>query len=72
MGVKRVYVHEDVFEPIVGELTSIAKGTKLCNGTDPETTLGLLNNKPQFERVIELVDDAKQSSARFAAGGYPL
>ncbi|GAH05566.1 unnamed protein product, partial [marine sediment metagenome] len=50
MGVKRVYVHEAVYEPIVQELISIAEEAKLGNGADPETTMGPLNNKPQFER----------------------
>jgi acyl-CoA reductase-like NAD-dependent aldehyde dehydrogenase len=72
MGVKRVYVHEDVYEPIVQELTTIAEGAKLGNGADPEITMGPLNNKPQFERVIELVEDAKKSGAQFPAGGHPL
>jgi acyl-CoA reductase-like NAD-dependent aldehyde dehydrogenase len=72
MAVKRVYVHEDVFGPIVTELSSIAKGTKLGNGMDPETTMGPLNNKPQFERVIELVEDAKQAGAMIVTGGVPL
>jgi acyl-CoA reductase-like NAD-dependent aldehyde dehydrogenase len=71
MGVKRVYVHEAVYEPIVQELISIAEEAKLGNGADPETTMGPLNNKPQFERVIELVEDAKKSGAQFPTGGHP-
>jgi acyl-CoA reductase-like NAD-dependent aldehyde dehydrogenase len=72
MGVKRVYAHEAVFQPLVSELAALARAAKLGNGADPETTMGPLNNKPQFERVIELVDDARRAGARFATGGHPL
>jgi acyl-CoA reductase-like NAD-dependent aldehyde dehydrogenase len=72
MAVKRVYIHKDVFKPIVAELASLAGKTKLGNGLDPESTMGPLNNKPQFERVIELVEDAQRSGAQFASGGHPL
>jgi acyl-CoA reductase-like NAD-dependent aldehyde dehydrogenase len=33
--------------------------------------LGPLNNRMQFERVRELVDDARQHGAQIAAGGKP-
>ncbi len=72
MGIKRVYVQEDVFKAVTAELTAIAKRTKVGNGLDPETDMGPLNNKPQFERVIELVDDARRAGAQFSTGGSPL
>ena len=34
--------------------------------------MGPLNNRPQFERVTELVDEARQHGARIAAGGAPV
>jgi len=33
------------------------------------TQIGPLNNKPQFERVTELVEDAKKHGAKFYSGG---
>lgn len=72
MTIKRVYVHESVYKSVVSELVALANRTKLGNGMDPETGMGPLNNKPQFERVIELVEDAKRSGAKMATGGNPL
>jgi acyl-CoA reductase-like NAD-dependent aldehyde dehydrogenase len=72
MTIKRVYVQEKIYKTVVLELASIANRTKLGNGMDPETGMGPINNKPQFERVIELVDDAKRSGAKMVTGGNPL
>ncbi|HKE12712.1 MAG TPA: aldehyde dehydrogenase family protein [Myxococcota bacterium] len=68
-AIKRLYVHEDVYQPIVDELTSLAKNVKMGDGLDPQTQLGPINNKPQLERVAELVDDAKRAGAKILAGG---
>ena len=38
----------------------------------PDTELGPINNRPQFERVSELVADAIKGGARAAAGGKPM
>lgn len=72
MAVKRVYVHEDVYAPLVAELAALANAAKVGNGLNPETTMGPLNNRPQFERVIALVDEARSTGAKMVTGGQPL
>jgi acyl-CoA reductase-like NAD-dependent aldehyde dehydrogenase len=72
MTIKRVYAHESVYKSVVSELASLANRTKLGNGMNPETDMGPLNNKPQFDRVVELVEDAKRSGAKMVTGGNPL
>src|SRR5262249_47025802 len=59
-AVKRLYVHEKVYEPIVKGLTELAKKVKVGPGTDADTQLGPINNKMQLERVMGLVEDAKK------------
>ena len=68
-AIKRVYVPEKLYDPIVNELASLAKGVKVGNGMEDGTQIGPLNNKPQFERVKELVADAKKHGARMVTGG---
>jgi acyl-CoA reductase-like NAD-dependent aldehyde dehydrogenase len=41
------------------------------DGFEPGVQLGPLNNLPQLERVIGLVEDAKGAGAEIAAGGEP-
>ena len=68
-AIKRVYVPESLYEPMVAHLTEIARGVTVGNGLDEDSHLGPINNQPQFERVQELVEDARQSGARLATGG---
>jgi acyl-CoA reductase-like NAD-dependent aldehyde dehydrogenase len=68
-AIKRLYVHESIYEPVVAELAALAKSVKVGNGLEEGVELGPINNKPQFERVSMLVEDAKKHGATFAAGG---
>jgi len=70
-AIKRVFVPEKLYRPLVAELALRAKSVKMGDGFDPEVQLGPLNNRMQFERVCELVEDARQHGASFAAGGKP-
>ncbi len=72
IAIKRLYVHEKIYEPLVQELAECARQIKVGNGLDPATQMGPLNNQMQFERVIELAEDAKQAGARIATGGQRL
>jgi len=71
-AIKRVYVPESLYAAVVNELAEHAKGVKVGNGLEAGTQLGPLNNKPQFERVKELVEDARKHGARIVTGGKPL
>lgn len=71
-AVKRVYVHESIYSPFLAELGEMAKSVKVGNGIDAGVQMGPLNNKAQFDRVSELVEDAKKHGAKIVAGGERL
>lgn len=71
-AIKRVYAPEALYKSLVEELAVLARGVKVGNGLEDGTQLGPLNNRPQFERVSELVEDARQHGARVVTGGAPL
>jgi len=71
-AIKRVYVHESMYNPFLTELGALAKSVKVGDGKDDGVQIGPLNNKPQVERVAELVEDAKKHGARIVAGGERL
>jgi acyl-CoA reductase-like NAD-dependent aldehyde dehydrogenase len=71
-AIKRIYAHEDVYRPLVDALAEHARKVKVGDGLDPESELGPINNRPQFERVAELVADAKRHGARAVTGGERL
>jgi acyl-CoA reductase-like NAD-dependent aldehyde dehydrogenase len=72
IDIKRLYIHEKIFGRIVQEIAAIARVVKVGDGFDPTSQLGPVNNKPQFERVIDLVEDAKKSGATIVTGGKPF
>lgn len=71
-AIKRLYVEETIYQPLVEEMAKIARGVKVGNGLEQGVQIGPLNNRPQFQRVRELVEDAKQHGAKFVTGGAPL
>ena len=71
-AIKRVYAPEVMYDALVGHIAELARGVKVGDGMAEGTQIGPLNNRPQFQRVQELVEDAKRHGARIAAGGEPL
>ncbi|MFF3373739.1 aldehyde dehydrogenase family protein [Streptomyces sp. NPDC002680] len=71
-AVKRVYVHERRHADLVAALAARAQAVRVGDGAEPDVQLGPLNNKPQFDRVRDLVGDALAHGAVAAAGGKPL
>jgi acyl-CoA reductase-like NAD-dependent aldehyde dehydrogenase len=71
-AIKRVYVPESLYGAMLTELGELARGVHVGDGLEPDSQIGPLNNLPQFERVQELVEDAKQSGAKVVAGGHRL
>jgi acyl-CoA reductase-like NAD-dependent aldehyde dehydrogenase len=71
-AIKRLYVHERIAEELVEALADIARSIKVGDGMEPDTQLGPINNRPQYERVIGLVEDAKNAGATIVTGGSPI
>jgi acyl-CoA reductase-like NAD-dependent aldehyde dehydrogenase len=71
IAVKRVYAEEKIYQPLVDALAEVAKRVVVGSGLDPATTMGPINNRPQFERVNELIESARRDGARFVTGGAP-
>jgi acyl-CoA reductase-like NAD-dependent aldehyde dehydrogenase len=68
-AIKRVYIHERVYQPLAQALTDLAKTVRVGNGLEPASEMGPVSTGPQFQRVQDLVADAKSSGGRIRAGG---
>jgi acyl-CoA reductase-like NAD-dependent aldehyde dehydrogenase len=68
---KRVYVHKDIYDALRDAVVAYAKTIKVGDGAEQGTQLGPINNRPQYERVIDLIRDAKAKGYRFLTGGEP-
>ena len=70
-AIKRLYVHESVYDKTCEALVEFGKNIPMGDGMDESNLLGPLQNERQFKRVIELVDDARASGAEVLCGGEP-
>jgi acyl-CoA reductase-like NAD-dependent aldehyde dehydrogenase len=71
-AIKRIYVPESLHDDVVEILTEKAAATKVGDGMDPTSEMGPINNRPQFDRVKELVADALAQGATATTGGAPV
>jgi acyl-CoA reductase-like NAD-dependent aldehyde dehydrogenase len=69
---KRLYVHEDDYDNVVQTLDSIAGQMPMGNGMEEGIVLGPVQNKMQFDKVNDLVEDAKANGATVIRGGSPI
>ena len=66
---KRLYVHESIYDELCAELAKHAKQAIVGDGLLPETQLGPVQNRAQLDFVSELAEDARAHGARFLSGG---
>lgn len=69
VGIKRLYVHESSYEPMVAALGQIASHVKVGDGMETDTLLGPVQNVNQYEKVLSVLAQAKASGARIVSGG---
>ncbi|GAA1125026.1 aldehyde dehydrogenase family protein [Citricoccus alkalitolerans] len=70
-ALKRLYVHEDIYEEVVVALEEVAAQMPMGVGLDEANVLGPLQNKAQYDIVAHLVQAAKDAGARIVTGGNP-
>ena len=68
---KRVYVHADVYDVFQQALVAIAKTVRVGNGAEEGVQLGPIQNRPQYERVLDLIRDSHEQGHDFLIGGLP-
>jgi acyl-CoA reductase-like NAD-dependent aldehyde dehydrogenase len=70
-ALKRLYVHDDIYDEVCAALTAVAAAMPMGVGLDEANVLGPLQNKQQFDIVARLVEAARDSGARVLLGGDP-
>ncbi|MEW9873282.1 aldehyde dehydrogenase family protein [Arthrobacter sp. HS15c] len=70
-ALKRLYVHDDIYDAVCEELTKVAAAMPMGVGLDENNVLGPLQNRAQYDIVASLVEAARDSGARILLGGDP-
>ena len=69
VAAKRLYVHETVYDAVVADLVAYAKTVKVGNAFEQGVELGPVQNRMQYEKVLDLLEDTKSRGYRFLLGG---
>jgi acyl-CoA reductase-like NAD-dependent aldehyde dehydrogenase len=60
MAIKRVYAHESLYDELCTELAKLAANAVIGNGLTEGVTIGPLQNRAQYNKVLGYLDSAKQ------------
>jgi len=69
LGVKRLFVHDSVYDSFVGRLKAILEKKTVCPGTEKTSRMGPLHLAYQREEIEEQVADARSRGAKVSIGG---
>ena len=69
MAIKRIYAHEAIYDALCAALVREAEQARVGDGFAPGTQLGPLQNRAQYEKVVALLAETRETGARILAGG---
>lgn len=69
IAAKRIYIHEDIYDDLSKAIADYAKTVVVGDGSQQGTGVGPIQNKKQYERVLDLIQDAKHNGYKFLTGG---
>lgn len=68
VATKRLYVHTDVYDKVRDTMAFLAQSIKVGDGTEPDSVFGPIQNKRQYDRVMNLLNDAKDTGLTLLTG----
>ena len=71
IALKRLYVHESVYDALCEEIAILANAAVVGDGRDPLTQFGPVQNRMQYDKVCDYVADAKANGRIIAGGDIP-
>jgi acyl-CoA reductase-like NAD-dependent aldehyde dehydrogenase len=67
VAAKRVYVHDEIYDRFAAKMVALAHANPPGNGEQPQTRIGPLQNKLQYERVKAMIEEARTTGLKFLA-----
>jgi len=68
VAVKRAYVHKDMYDEFCNELAKLAKASVVDDGAKQGAQIGPVQNKMQYEKLQNLLADAREKGTVLAGG----
>ncbi|AZC01481.1 aldehyde dehydrogenase family protein [Acinetobacter pittii] len=70
IAVKRLYVHASIHEQFVAAFVEYARGKVVGDGLDPSTDLGPIQNRMQYNKLLDLFADVHSNGYKVPLGGH--
>lgn len=67
----RLLLQDSIYDEFVEKLLALAATARMGDPMDPDTQVGPVTTPPQYQKVLEYIDIAKQEGARLLLGGKP-
>lgn len=67
--IKRLYVHDSLYDAVCEEIAALANAAVLGNGFTPGAQFGPVQNRAQFDKVLGFIDNARANGRIIAGGG---
>jgi aldehyde dehydrogenase (NAD+) len=67
----RAFVHESLFDQMVEQVAARAGRIRIGDPMDPQTEMGPIATKAQFDKIAGFVERARSEGAEIVAGGRP-
>jgi len=71
IALKRLYVHESIYDELCSEIARLAANAVVGDGRDEATQFGPVQNRMQFEKVSDYIVDARANGRIIAGGDIP-
>ena len=69
---ERMYIHKDVYDEFMEKFVEGVKQLKVGNPMDPDTNIGPKMNINELNKLVTMVDKAKEQGAKIIVGGNRL
>jgi acyl-CoA reductase-like NAD-dependent aldehyde dehydrogenase len=69
IAIKRLYVHSSIHKEFVDAFVDFAKEMRVGDGMDPSTDLGPIQNKMQYNKLLDLFADTRERGYNIRLGG---
>jgi acyl-CoA reductase-like NAD-dependent aldehyde dehydrogenase len=71
-ALKRLYVHDSIYDAVCDAMAAYVEKITVGDGMDEKSALGPVQNEMQFNKVRDLVEDARANGGRVLTGGVPM
>lgn len=69
IAAKRLFVHEAIYDRFAAAFVALAKAARMGPGDQEGIDYGPIQNRPQYDRMVHMLDDCKRNGYKLLVGG---